>query len=200
MSLVPYSDSESDVEDDIPLPILFDRKRDNIERSIEMIEGEEIGNETKTFRRRKCNAGNWKSVIPKRAHDFGVEVRSVRNKIVPARQVRTLKDYSQCKCECKKFVKIGNCKLQVCRQFYIGTLSISEKKVFNAHIKKEVIFNISTGSLQRKHRKRFVPEIDIDFVKAHINSFPFDKHQKHIEEKIYVKAGIATKEIMPNMF
>lgn len=61
----------------------------------------------------------------------------------------------------------------MCKQFYLGTLDISQKPVYTAHATKNLNTNTPApdkrGKSMFNHRK---PEGDVDFCREHIKSFP----------------------------
>lgn len=70
------------------------------------------------------------------------------------------------------FFHVKGEKVQVCKNFFLGTLSISQKPVYTAHITKNLNTNIATKDKRRKSASRKVPEKSIDFERTHINYFP----------------------------
>lgn len=69
------------------------------------------------------------------------------------------------------YFEIASQKIQVCKTFFLNTLSISQTPVYTAH-KKDDVTNIPDVPVQGKHIKRQIPEEALAFVKIHIESFP----------------------------
>ncbi|KAF2903827.1 hypothetical protein ILUMI_02348 [Ignelater luminosus] len=109
----------------------------------------------KKVRNPQRRVAEWKCNVRKRRHEKGEEYISVRNKLVPAKRLKTTKN-------------CGN-RIEVCKQFFCGTLSISQKPVYTAH--KNPITIIPKKSRQSKFVKHKISEADRQNVKNHINSF-----------------------------
>lgn len=83
----------------------------------------------------------------------------------------------------KYFFSIKGEKIKVCKKFYLSTLGISQKPVYTAHNKKDVITNTATPDLRGKSiNSRRKPEGDADSARDHINSF-------HTVESHYCRAN-----------
>ena len=64
-------------------------------------------------------------------------------------------------------------KLQVCKSFYLGTLSISQKPIYTAHLTKNVETNTPIPDKRGSNKNsRRLPEGDSDVARQHIKSFP----------------------------
>lgn len=70
------------------------------------------------------------------------------------------------------FFHVKGEKVQVCKNFFLGTLSISQKPVYTAHMTKNLNTNTATEDKRGKSASRRVPEGSIDFEKTPINYFP----------------------------
>lgn len=70
------------------------------------------------------------------------------------------------------FFHVKGEKVQVCKNFFLGTLSISQKPVYTAHMTKNLNINTATEDKRGKSASRRVPEGSIDFEKTHMNYFP----------------------------
>lgn len=69
------------------------------------------------------------------------------------------------------FFIINNNKIQVCKIFYCGTLSISQKPIYTVH-KHSTETHTLRKSNQGKHKKKHTSNEDADLVRQHINMFP----------------------------
>ena len=67
---------------------------------------------------------------------------------------------------------------RVCKNFYLSTLAVSQKMVYNVHDKKDKVTGILKADGRGKHNKHHrVSEDQREEVIAHINSFPVvDSH------------------------
>lgn len=74
----------------------------------------------------------------------------------------------------KYFFNIGNTTVQVCKPFYLGTLSISQKPIYNVHKNKDEHTNTpkQDGRGKSANSGRRLSEEKRDMIKDHINSFP----------------------------
>lgn len=90
-----------------------------------------------------------------------------------ARQ-RTQKVSSRRKYSLKYFLFIGERKIRVCKEFYLGTLDISQRRIsyFHECMKDRNTGIPSSGERRGKNTKRKIPEDDKDLVREHIRSFP----------------------------
>lgn len=71
------------------------------------------------------------------------------------------------------FFHVKGEKVQVCKNFFLGTLSISQKPVYTAHMTKNANSNTAAENKRGKSASsRRVPEGSIDFERTHINYFP----------------------------
>lgn len=74
----------------------------------------------------------------------------------------------------KYYFRVGPNKIQVCKKWYLGTLQISQKPIYNVHKNKDVETNVPKADGRGKNAKsnRGLP-LDIrNKVRDHINSFP----------------------------
>ena len=58
------------------------------------------------------------------------------------------------------------------KQFFLGTLDISQKTIYNIHETSNAVGNIPERLMQGKHRKHKIPEEKVQAVRDHINSIP----------------------------
>lgn len=68
--------------------------------------------------------------------------------------------------------KVKDTKIQVCKKFFCGTLAISQKTIYNAFKMRNENANTPSRSGQGKHPKKRLTEVEVKYVKDHINSFP----------------------------
>jgi hypothetical protein len=59
----------------------------------------------------------------------------------------------------------GNKKIRVCKKYFLATLSISEKVVYNAHKNKDLLTGIPLPSKSGKHVKKIISNYEKDFVR-----------------------------------
>jgi hypothetical protein len=85
---------------------------------------------------------------------------------------KTRKSYK--KYSFKYFFNIGSDKVQVCKKFYLGTLSISQKPVYTVHQNKDVETNTpkQDGRGRSSGNCRSLSEEKKEQVREHIKSFP----------------------------
>lgn len=200
-----------------------------------------------TTRKRIRHVSEWKSNVRKEKRARGEGYLSARNKIVPPKVIKNLKDCTKCMHKCdsliskderkeifsefyklndlaKKMFLTANCmvcvplrrrsgknednsrkkvsfkyfftikerKIQVCKQFFLGTLAISQKTVYCALQRRNSTTNTPQGSIQGKHTKRKVPEEMLQQVKNHINSFArVESHYCRADSrKEYLESGL----------
>jgi hypothetical protein len=62
--------------------------------------------------------------------------------------------------------------IKVCREFYLGTLDISEKPVYTAHKNKDETTGLPAVSKKGLHPKKMIPEPQKQQIRDHIESFP----------------------------
>jgi hypothetical protein len=71
------------------------------------------------------------------------------------------------------FFHVKGVQVQVCQPFYLGTLDISKKPVYTAHMTKNIITNTVNPDLRGKNEhSRRKPTGDAQFAEEHIASFP----------------------------
>lgn len=188
--------------------------------------------ETRKSRKRKRDPSKWKKNVRKDKRNRGEAYISSRNKPVPAKMVKNLKDCTRCKKRCsdnvsdevrsslfhnyyeltaeqkrlfvlsntvkvqpkrrrdkktpensKKqnsylfYFQVNGKKIQVCKTFFLGTLCISQKTVYNVHQSSNAVGNTPTMVRHGKHTKHKIPEDVVQSVRDHIASFPkIDSH------------------------
>ena len=71
------------------------------------------------------------------------------------------------------FLYVGSSKIRVCKDYYLGTLSISQKPIHNFHKnKKDPVTGILAADCRGKHPKRKISEESKNRVRSHTESFP----------------------------
>ena len=86
---------------------------------------------------------------------------------------------------------LENESIQVCKAFYLGTLNISQKVVYNVHNKKDSFTGIPKTDARGKHKKKIVSEESRNGVRRHIDSFP-------VVESHYCRANTSNKYLDSN--
>jgi hypothetical protein len=78
----------------------------------------------------------------------------------------------------KYYFWVNYVKQQVCKTFYLTTLDISQKPVYNEHGKKNKCTGVPQTDMRGQHNKKHIVfEDDKQNVRDHINSFPaIDSH------------------------
>ncbi|XP_050294104.1 uncharacterized protein LOC126734493 [Anthonomus grandis grandis] len=94
------------------------------------------------------------------------------------------------------YFELNGQPIQVCKDFYTGTLCISQKPIYTTH-KNKTVTNTLTKSIQGKHQKRVTSPEAIDFVKEHINLVPrVESHYcRKNRNKEYVESGLSIKKL-----
>lgn len=74
----------------------------------------------------------------------------------------------------KYFFNVGTNRVQVCKKFYLGTINISQKPVYNVHKNKDSLTNTPKldGRGKRAKSLRNLSEDVKNTVRTHIKSFP----------------------------
>lgn len=73
----------------------------------------------------------------------------------------------------KYYLNVEGEKVRVCKQFYLGTLAISQKPVYNTHMKKNQTTSMPKSDARGKHaKKKCIDENQKEQIKTHISSFP----------------------------
>lgn len=54
----------------------------------------------------------------------------------------------------KYYLNVEGEKVRVCKQFYLGTLAISQKPVYNTHMKKNQTTSMPKSDARGKHAKK----------------------------------------------
>nr|CAI5865598.1 unnamed protein product [Callosobruchus analis] len=95
------------------------------------------------------------------------------------------------------FFNVNSNRIQICKLFYCGTLSISQKPIYTAH-KHKTSSNTPQCSTQGKHKKKFTSEESINLVKEHINMFPrISSHYcRATSKREYLEADLSIKKCM----
>jgi len=75
-------------------------------------------------------------------------------------------------CTFHYFLFVGNDKHRICKDFYLGTLDVSQKPIYNFHEKKNPITGTPSPDNRGKHAKKVVTEAQKQEVRDHIDSFP----------------------------
>lgn len=90
----------------------------------------------------------------------------------------------------KYYLNIKGEKVRVCKQFCLGTLAISQKPVYNTHMKKNPTTSMQKSDARGKHAKKCIDEHQKEQVKAHISSFP-------VVESHYCRASTERQYLEP---
>ena len=87
---------------------------------------------------------------------------------------RTKQAKSRRKYSLKYFFFVENQKIRVCKEYYLATLDISQRRIsyFHEHVKDKTTGIPHSGAIRGKHTKKVIPEDQKDFVREHIQSFP----------------------------
>lgn len=122
-------------------------------------------------------------------HNF-IAKTTVRNK---KKRATTAKDDSRRVFSFTYYFEVGSDRVQVCKTFFLGTLCISQKPVYNVHAKKNTLTGTprpSTGTRDNITRK--ISQEDTEYVMLHIQSFP-------CVESHYARARTARKYLDANL-
>ncbi|XP_072383854.1 uncharacterized protein, partial [Diabrotica undecimpunctata] len=94
------------------------------------------------------------------------------------------------------YFEINNQKIQVCKDFYTGTLCISQKPIYTVHNNKTSTKTLPE-SKQGKHQKRVTSLEDSNLVKEHINMIPrVESHYcRKKTNKEYLESGLSIKKL-----
>ncbi len=86
----------------------------------------------------------------------------------------------------------ANERIRVCKLFYLSTLNISQKVVYNAHKNKNLISGNAFPSRSGKHVKKSISEERKNIVREHINSFPkVESHYRRNQtSKLYLDSSL----------
>ena len=72
----------------------------------------------------------------------------------------------------KYFLNVESERIRVCKSFYLGTLAISQKPIYNTHFKKNQTTGMPKPDSRGKHAKRGIDLQLKEQVRDHIRSFP----------------------------
>lgn len=99
-------------------------------------------------------------------------------KIVPNRRRKDKNEVnSRKKYTFQFFFEVNAKKVQVCKNFFLGTLSVSQKTIYNVHETKNISGNTPRVTLQGRHTKHIISEEAKNAVRDHIKSIPkIDSH------------------------
>ena len=87
----------------------------------------------------------------------------------------------------------GEISHRVCKSYYLATLAVSQKMVYNVHEKKDPVSGVIKVDGRGKHSNHFkVDEVQRKFVIDHINSFP-------VIESHYCRAKTNKKYLEPGL-
>lgn len=70
------------------------------------------------------------------------------------------------------YFEVGNEKIRVCKVFFLNTLCISQKPIYNVHLKKNDLGTPNSDKRGKNTRDRIL-EKDKDRIRHHIQSFPY---------------------------
>ena len=87
--------------------------------------------------------------------------------------------------------------IRVCKQFYLGTLNISQKVVYNVHDKKDTLIGTPKADARGKHPKKIILPDMQNIVRDHILSFPaVESHYCRADAKSqYLDPGLNVKKM-----
>ena len=105
----------------------------------------------------------------------------------------TRKEESRKKCSYTYFLMKGAESFRVCKSFYLATLAVSQKMVYNVHQKKDKVTGVVKPDGRGRHSSHYqVSEEQKQGVFEHINSFPVvDSHYCRAKtNKKYLEGGL----------
>ncbi|KAK3791941.1 hypothetical protein RRG08_031004 [Elysia crispata] len=131
-------------------------------------------------RKRRRNQDLWKKSKTKALTVSGKEHTNWKGKIIPAKSIKNTKDCS------------NNIRVQVCKTFYLDTLSVSQKKVYNVHTNKTAHDTPKPDGRGTNTKKGFSEEVK-GHIRRHIKSFPVvESHYCRADsKKQYLEAGLS---------
>lgn len=101
----------------------------------------------------------------------------------------------------KYYFTVKNKKLQVCKTYFLSTLSISQKSIYNVHNNKDIDTNIPKPDGRGLYKSTTISETDKNDVRKHIDSFP--KVESHYcrsdTRKQYLESTLSISQ-MYNLF
>lgn len=89
------------------------------------------------------------------------------------------------------FLILNTNRIQVCKDFYCGTLAISQKPIYTVQNHATNSHTLEK-SRQGKHKKKYIPEETVNLVKEHIKMFP-------VVESHYCRAETKRQSYMKNL-
>lgn len=117
--------------------------------------------------RDKIFRGFWSLSEIEKAHFYGkTTLRCVKMR------KRTKAQESRRKFSLKYFLFVDDRKVRVCKEFYLTTLDISQRRISYYHDHKDKSTGLPKSDARGKHIKKCVPEAKKEFVREHIRSFP----------------------------
>nr|CAI5822941.1 unnamed protein product [Callosobruchus analis] len=99
-------------------------------------------------------------------------------KQVPERRRKSkCEDNSKKKASFHFYFTIDSKRIQVCKSYFLGTLSISQKSIYTVYMNSRNVGNTPARSVQGKHTKHSIPEDAKQLIRDHIESVPkIDSH------------------------
>ena len=87
--------------------------------------------------------------------------------------------------------------IQVCKEFYLGTLNISQKVIYNVHDKKDPLTGTAKSDGRGKHQKKIISEVMRDSVMNHIRSFPAveSNYCRSETTRMFLEAGLNVRKM-----
>jgi len=113
-------------------------------------------------------------------------------------KIRSKSEISRKKYTFRYFLYVGSNKIRVCKDYYLGTLSISQKPIYNFHNnKKDAVTGILTADCRGKHPKRKISEESKNRVRRHIESFPtVESHYTRASSKrLYLESQLNIEKL-----
>ena len=143
----------------------------------------------------------WKMTDNDKRHFFArTTERTPKKRTRLGRATRTQKQRKKAT-SYKFYLMKGVEKVRICKQFYLKTLDVCQKRVINYHKTKDPSTGAPNPITQGKHTKKKLPQADVEAVKMHINSFPVvESHYcRSRTQKKYLESGLSIRK-MYDMF
>lgn len=106
------------------------------------------------------------SLDSQRKHDYILKTtsRNLRNRKTTNKQSRRAFSFAY-------YIEIGADRFMVCKNFYLGTLNISQTSVYNVHQKNFTQTGTSQTDMRGRISSKKIPQEIVDDIMKHINSF-----------------------------
>ena len=92
------------------------------------------------------------------------------------------------------YLEIGNDRHRVCKDYYLGTLAISQKPIYNFHNnKKDPVTGVPSPDKRGKHTKKVISNQQKIKVRNHIESFPTveSHYTRSSSKRQYLEANLS---------